>query len=131
MTQSHYYYGTGRRKTSVARVRLYNKKGPSSINGKTFEEAFPLELWRGTILEPLKAAGSDEQFSFIVNVDGGGVSSQAGAIRHGITRALLQLDPNLRKALREQGFITRDSRIKESKKYGLKRARRAPQYTKR
>ena len=131
MTQNQYYYGAGRRKTSVARVKLYNKKGPSSINGKTFEEAFPLELWRSTILEPLKALGRDEQFSFMANVNGGGVSSQAGALRHGITKALVQLDPSLKKPLRDLGFITRDSRIKESKKYGLKRARRAPQYTKR
>ena len=131
MTEQHYYYGTGKRKTSVAQVRLYPGRGEFSINNKSLEDAFPLEAWQSTILEPMKVTESQGKFNTVVKLHGGGVSSQAGAIRHGIARALLLFDISLRPALKQRGFLTRDSRIKESKKYGLKRARRAPQYTKR
>ena len=131
MTEQHYYYGTGKRKTAVAQVRLYPGRGEFTINGKTLEDAFPWAAWQSTILEPMKVTDNQGKFSVVAKLHGGGVTSQAGALRHGITRALLVADEGLRPVLRKHGFVTRDSRIKESKKYGLKRARRAPQYTKR
>lgn len=131
MTEQHYYYGTGKRKTAVAQVRLYPGHGEFSIDGKTLEDAFPWPAWQSTILEPMKVTDNEAKFSVVAKLHGGGVTSQAGALRHGITRALLLADGDLRSVLKKHGFITRDSRIKESKKYGLKRARRAPQYTKR
>jgi small subunit ribosomal protein S9 len=131
MTEQHYYYGTGKRKTAVAQVRLYPGHGEFSINDKTLEDAFPWPAWQSVILEPMKVTDNEGKFSVVAKLHGGGVTSQAGALRHGITRALLLADADLRPVLKKHGFITRDSRIKESKKYGLKRARRAPQYTKR
>ena len=131
MTDEHYYYGTGKRKTSVAQVRLYPGHGEFAIDEKTLEEAFPWPAWQSTILEPLKVTDNQGKFRVVAKLHGGGVNSQAGALRHGITRALLVADEALRPILRKHGLVTRDSRIKESKKYGLKRARRAPQYTKR
>jgi small subunit ribosomal protein S9 len=131
MTEQHYYYGTGKRKTAVAQVRLYPGRGEFSINGKTLEDAFPWAAWQSTIMEPIAVTDNQAKFSVVAKLHGGGVTSQAGALRHGITRALLVADESLRPILRKHGFVTRDSRIKESKKYGLKRARRAPQYTKR
>ncbi|MBM3933650.1 MAG: 30S ribosomal protein S9 [SAR202 cluster bacterium] len=131
MNQQSYYYGTGRRKTAVARVRVYMERGPIVVNGKPFEEAFPWEQWQTVITSPFKVTDTVGQFRVVAKVDGGGVVSQAGALRHGIARALETADPNLRASLKKAGFITRDSREKESKKYGLKRARKAKQYSKR
>lgn len=127
-----YYYGTGKRKTSIAKVRLYlDDGGPFLVNGKPIEEYFDWKPWRDIINEPFRVSDTVDRFRVSVKVLGGGVHSQAEAIRHGITRALVVYDENLKPGLRRRGFITRDARIKESKKYGLKRARRAPQYTKR
>ena len=131
MTDERYYYGTGKRKTAVAQVRLYPGHGEFAINDKSLEEAFPWAAWQSTILEPMKVTDNQGKFSVVAKLHGGGVTSQAGALRHGITRALLLVDASLRPVLKKHGFITRDSRIKESKKYGLRKARRAPQYTKR
>ncbi|MFH1559906.1 MAG: 30S ribosomal protein S9 [Chloroflexota bacterium] len=131
MTEQHYYYGTGKRKTAIAQVRLYPGRGEFIVNDKPLEEAFPWLAWQSVILEPIKVTGSQGKFGVVAKLHGGGVTSQAGALRHGIARALLVTDEGLRSVLRQHGLLTRDSRIKESKKYGLKRARRAPQYTKR
>jgi small subunit ribosomal protein S9 len=128
---SRYFYGTGRRKTSVARVRLYPGTGEIVVNDKPMDEYFVREVDRTHVREPLSASGMLEQFNVMVKVEGGGVSGQAGAVRHGIARALLEANPDLRPALRKSGFLTRDPRQKERKKPGLKRARKAPQYTKR
>ncbi len=131
-TQQQYFYGTGKRKTAIAKVRLYpDDGGPILVNGKTMEEYFNWEPWQKTIIEPFRVSDTRGRFRVIVKVIGGGVNAQAEAIRHGISRALTVFDPDLKATLRRHGLITRDSRIKESKKYGLKRARRAPQYTKR
>ncbi len=131
-TQQEYYYGTGKRKTAIAKVRLYLDDGGSIIvNGKTMEEFFNWNPWQLEIKEPFRATDTVNRFRVNARVLGGGVHAQAQAIRHGIARALVVYDESLKPALRQAGFITRDSRIKESKKYGLKRARRAPQYTKR
>ena len=127
-----YYYGTGKRKTSIARVRLYQGQGGSiRVNDKAVEDAFPWFIWQNTIKQPLEITSNLGRFHVVARVHGGGVNSQSEAIRHGISRALVAFDEGLRKSLREKGLLTRDARIKESKKYGLKRARRAPQYTKR
>ena len=131
MTRTPYYYGTGKRKTAIAQVRLYPQGRGVMVNGKPLEEVFPWENWRSHILEPFEVTNQGNRFRVVAKVQGGGVTGQAGALRHGIARALLAADPDLRKGLRKNGLLTRDSRIKESKKYGLKRARRAPQYTKR
>jgi len=128
---STYYYGTGRRKTAVAQVRLYAGEGAAVVNGKPAEEFFSREGDMEQALEPLRATGNEGNFMISVVVRGGGVTGQVGAVRHGIARALLESDPELRKALRKGGFLTRDPRAKERKKPGLKRARKAPQYTKR
>jgi small subunit ribosomal protein S9 len=128
---SRYFYGTGRRKTAVARVRLYPGTGEIVVNDKPMDEYFVREVDRIQIREPLSASGMLEQFNVMAKVQGGGISGQAGAVRHGIARALLEADPDLRPALRKSGFLTRDPRQKERKKPGLKRARKAPQYTKR
>ncbi len=128
---SRYYYGTGRRKTSVARVRIYPGTGEIVVNDKPMEEYFVRKVDRLNVREPLSASGMLEQFNVMVKVEGGGVSGQAGAVRHGIARALLEANPDLRQVLRKGGFLTRDPRQKERKKPGLKRARKAPQYTKR
>ena len=132
MTQaSHYYYGTGKRKTSIAKVRLYTEPGNVVVNGKPLEEAFPWKGWQVVVTQPLEVTETLGKYSVSAQVYGGGVSSQAGAVRHGISRALAVLDENLKPLLRKHGLLTRDARIKESKKYGLKRARKAEQYSKR
>ena len=129
--QERYYYGTGKRKTAVAQVRLYPGREEFTVNDKPMEEAFPWAAWQSVIWEPMKVTDTQGKFGVVVKLHGGGVTSQAGALRHGIARALLVSDEGLRHVLKRAGLLTRDSRIKESKKYGLKRARRAPQYTKR
>ena len=129
--EQHYYYGTGRRKTSVARVRLYMDSGPIVVNGKPMEEVFPWDSWQQAVIQPFRVTDARDQFRVVAKVTGGGVVSQAGALRHGISRALVVADPNLRTPLKRAGLLTRDAREKESKKYGLKRARKAKQYTKR
>jgi small subunit ribosomal protein S9 len=129
--EQQYYYGTGRRKTSVARVRLYPGTGVVVINGKPLDELFVRPVHREAILRPLEVAESQDKFNAQVKVEGGGISGWAGAIAHGIARALVAADENLKPALRRHGLLTRDPREKERKKYGLKRARKAPQYTKR
>lgn len=127
----HYFYANGKRKTSVARVRLYeNGKGDIVVNNKPFTEYFFGELI-GSIKAPLKIANALKLFDITALIEGGGVSSQADALRHGISKALLEYDPELRSQLKKAGFLTRDSRVKERKKPGLKRARRAPQWAKR
>ena len=131
MTQQQYYYGTGRRKTSVARVRVYNTPGGVTVNGKPLEEAIPQQAWAQMAVAPLAVTQLANNVTVTVKAHGGGVGSQAGAVSHGLARALSVMDENLKKPLREAGLLTRDSRMKESKKYGLKRARKAPQYTKR
>jgi small subunit ribosomal protein S9 len=125
------YQGTGRRKSSVARVRLVPGNGNFTINGRTVEDYFNYETLRAEIKRPLAVAGLEGKFDVFVIVEGGGFTGQAGAIRHGLSRALLRVDEELRGALKKQGFLTRDSRMKERKKYGLKAARRAPQFSKR
>ena len=131
MTSEHYYYATGRRKTSVARVRLYMDSGPTVVNGVPMEEAFPWDSWQRIVAEPFRVVQGAGQFRVVAKVTGGGVVSQAGALRHGIARALVEADPELRRPLKQAGLLTRDAREKERKKYGLKRARKAKQYTKR
>jgi small subunit ribosomal protein S9 len=126
-----YYEGVGRRKRASARVRLYPGEGNVVVNDKAMEEYFSRERDVLHLLEPLKATDNAGKFNVSVKVQGGGISGQAGAVRHGIARALLVADPNLRPVLRKGGFLTRDARMKERKKPGLKRARKAPQYTKR
>ena len=126
-----YFYGTGRRKSSVARVRVYNGTGKITINDRDIDEYFGLETLKLIVRSPLAVAGVEDKFDIVVRVVGGGISGQAGAIRHGLSRALLQYDENLRPALKKAGFLTRDPRMKERKKYGLKAARRASQFSKR
>jgi small subunit ribosomal protein S9 len=128
---TNYVYGTGRRKTAVARVRLLPGDGSIVVNGKPAAEYFGGASPEGAILLPFRVTETEGRYSASVLVAGGGVSGQAGAIRHGIARALLSAHPNARGALRDAGLLTRDPRAKERKKYGLKRARKAPQYTKR
>ena len=125
------YRGTGRRKRSVARVMIKPGSGQISINGRDVENYFPIEIIRQEALRPLTLVGLADRLDIRVNVHGGGVSGQAGAIRHGIARALLEYDGGLRPQLKEKGFLTRDARVVERKKYGLKKARRAPQFSKR
>lgn len=131
MNDRVYFYGTGRRKTTVARVRLYPGQGPIVVNGKPFDELFPREGLRREILKPLMVTDTLDRFNVSIKVAGGGDSGQAGAIRHGIARALVQADESLKPVLRRHGLLTRDPRMKERKKYGLIRARKAKQYTKR
>ena len=131
MTQQHYFYGTGRRKTAVARVRLYPGAGTVIVNGRPFEEVFTRPLHQAQVLHPLRATGNAAKFNIQAKVEGGGVSGWAGAISHGVARALVEADESMKPQLRRLGLLTRDSRMKERKKYGLKRARKAPQYTKR
>ncbi|PDW00700.1 MULTISPECIES: 30S ribosomal protein S9 [Candidatus Chloroploca] len=132
MEAKRYYQGTGRRKTSVARVRLFPGNGEIVVNNKTPEDYFgPRDLLQHEIRSPLQLTEMLSSFNVLVKVHGGGVHSQAGAMRHGIARALLDHDPELRPVLKKAGFLTRDPRVKERKKPGLKRARKAPQYTKR
>lgn len=125
------YYGTGRRKVSVARVRLVAGDGRITVNGRDIDEYFSLETLKAIIRQPLVLTDTVGQYDIYVNVHGGGFTGQAGAIRHGISRALLKADPELRPTLKRAGFLTRDSRMTERKKYGLKAARRAPQFSKR
>ena len=126
-----YFYGTGRRKHSVARVRVYEGTGNITINGRDINEYFGLETLKLIVRQPLGLTDTVEKFDIVCTVAGGGVTGQAGAIRHGLSRALLQFDANLRPELKKAGFLTRDPRMKERKKYGLKAARRAPQFSKR
>jgi len=128
---STYYHGTGRRKTSIARVRLYPGTGTIVVNDKPMEQYFSREADRIAIHAPMRATNTAGQFNVMVKVSGGGVAGQAGAVSHGIARALQSANPELHSALRQGGFLTRDPRAKERKKPGLKRARKAPQYTKR
>ena len=126
-----FYYGTGRRKNSVARVRLFHGTGQITINGRDIDNYSGLQTLKLIVRSPLALTGTEGKFDIVVNVVGGGVAGQAGAIRHGITRALMESDAELRPALKKAGFVTRDPRMKERKKYGLKAARRAPQFSKR
>ena len=126
-----YFYGTGRRKKSVARVRVYAGTGKITINNRDIDDYFGLETLKLVVRQPLALTGLTEKFDIVCTVAGGGVTGQAGAIRHGLSRALLQYDENLRSQLKKAGFLTRDPRMKERKKYGLKGARRAPQFSKR
>jgi small subunit ribosomal protein S9 len=125
------YLGTGRRKSSVARVYLRSGKGTITINGRAFEDYIPSAAVRLDVLQPLELTETTDKFDVVVNVFGGGITGQAGAIRLGITRALLEVNPDYRQTLKPAGLITRDPRAKERKKYGLKKARRAPQFSKR
>lgn len=125
------YFGTGRRKKSIARVRLVPGEGNVTINKRDIESYFGLETLRYIVNQPLNLTGTKDKYDVLVNVHGGGLTGQAGAIRHGISRALLKADENLRPELKKAGFLTRDPRMKERKKYGLKKARRAPQFSKR
>ena len=131
MAKSERYYGTGRRKSSVARVYLMPGKGKITINKRDIDEYFGLETLKMVVRQPLNTTETEGKFDVVVNVKGGGTMGQAGAIRHGISRALLQADADYRPALKAEGFLTRDPRMKERKKYGLKKARRAPQFSKR
>ncbi len=126
-----YFYGTGRRKSSVARVRVYNGTGKITINDRDIDDYFGLETLKLIVRQPLNLTGTQDKFDIVCRVAGGGVTGQAGAIRHGISRALLQFDGELRPELKKAGLLTRDPRMKERKKYGLKGARRAPQFSKR
>ncbi len=122
---------TGRRKEAVARVRVVPGSGNFEVNGKPIEEYFPTRAHRMVVSSPLRLVGRDKDFDVIARIEGGGVAGQAGALRHGISRALLEIDPELRGILKKEGYLTRDSREKERRKYGLKKARKAPQYSKR
>ena len=130
-SQQHYYYAIGKRKTSVAQVRLYTDSGANQVNGKPLEEFFPWDSWQQLISQPMDVTGTRGQFRIVAKIRGGGVVSQAGALRHGIARALQIADPSLRTSLKRAGLLTRDAREKERKKYGLARARKAKQWTKR
>ncbi len=125
------YIGTGRRKDSVARVRLIPGNQKVTINGRSFSDYIPAANLRAVVVQPFKATSTENNYDVKVNVNGGGFSGQAGAIRLGISRALLQVDPDFRSSLKTAGLLTRDSRMVERKKYGLKKARRAPQFSKR
>ena len=131
MAKTERYYGTGRRKKSIARVYLTPGKGDVVINKRDMDEYFGLETLKVIVRQPFVATGTSEKFDVLVNVRGGGYTGQAGAIRHGIARALLQVDADYRPVLKKEGYLTRDPRMKERKKYGLKAARRAPQFSKR
>ena len=126
-----YYYGTGRRKHSVARVRMYPGTGKITINGRDIDEYFGLETLKLIVRQPMEITNTLGRFDIVCTVAGGGVSGQAGAIRHGVARALLQNGDEMRPILKKAGFLTRDPRMKERKKYGLKAAHRAPQFSKR
>jgi small subunit ribosomal protein S9 len=128
---SERYYGTGRRKSSVARVYLMPGSGKVTINKKDMDDYFGLETLKIIVRQPLEATNMADKFDVLVNVKGGGFTGQAGAIRHGIARALNRYDLDLRPTLKKAGYLTRDPRMKERKKYGLKKARRAPQFSKR
>lgn len=125
------YYGTGRRKTSVARVRLIPGEGSITINGRNIDEYFGLETLKAIVRQPLELTDTLTKFDVVAKVHGGGFTGQAGALRHGIARALVEADPDYRPVLKKAGFLTRDPRMKERRKYGLKKARKAPQFSKR
>lgn len=131
MAKSERYYGTGRRKSSVARVYVTPGTGKITINKRDIDNYFGLETLKMVVRQPFAATETEGKFDVTVTVKGGGTTGQAGAIRHGISRALLQVDADYRPALKKEGFLTRDPRMKERKKYGLKSARRAPQFSKR
>ena len=126
-----YFYGTGRRKKSVARVRIYPGSASITINNRDIDDYFGLDTLKLIINQPFGVTETEGKFDIVANVKGGGMSGQAGAIRHGVARALLTVDENYRSALKKAGLLTRDPRMKERKKYGLKAARRAPQFSKR
>jgi len=130
-TSERYFYGTGRRKTAVARVRLYPGSGEIMVNGRGYMDVFTRGTHQQKVLAPLKAAAADTRFNVQAKIAGGGITGWAGALSHGIARALATSDEATKPALRRQGLLTRDPRMKERKKVGLKRARKAPQYTKR
>ena len=129
--EKKYYYGTGRRKKSIARVRLIEGNGKISINGKDLDEFFGIETLKVIVKQPLTVTNTLTKYDVISSVNGGGYTGQAGAIRHGIARALNNANQELRPILKSNGFLTRDPRMKERKKYGLKKARKAPQFSKR
>jgi len=131
MDKQSYFYGTGKRKTAVARVRVMPGKGAIIIDGMPLEERFPNHELQRTILEPLMVTDNVGKINVIAKVEGGGITGQCGAISHGISRALARMSESLKPSLRQNGLLTRDARMKERKKPGLKRARKAPQYTKR
>jgi len=131
MEKQAYFYGTGRRKTAVAQVRVLPGSGAIIINGTPYEELFPRLEHRRIIMQPLLVTENTSKYNVVVKVNGGGISGQSGAISHGIARALVRADERLKPILRQYGLLTRDPRVKERKKPGLKRARKAPQYTKR
>lgn len=131
MAKQTYFYGTGRRKTATARVRLMPGNGTIIINGIPYEELIPRLEHRRAIMQPLLVTDSADKYNVVAKVEGGGISGQSGAISHGIARALVKANESLKPLLRKYGLLTRDSRVKERKKAGLKRARKAPQYTKR
>jgi len=131
MEKQAYFYGTGRRKTAVAQVRVLPGSGAIIINGTPYEELFPRLEHRRIIMQPLLVTETTSTYNVVVKVNGGGISGQSGAISHGIARALVRVDERLKPILRQYGLLTRDPRVKERKKPGLKRARKAPQYTKR
>ena len=130
-TEKKYYYGTGRRKNAIARVRLVEGNGKITVNGKDLDEYFGLETLKVIVKQPLAATNTTAKFDVISTVKGGGYTGQAGAVRHGIARALNEADQEYRPILKSSGFLTRDPRMKERKKYGLKKARKAPQFSKR
>ena len=130
-TAAKKFYGTGRRKSSVARVYLVPGKGEITINKRDINDYFGLETLKVIVRQPLVAVDAVEKYDAIVTVKGGGYTGQAGAVRHGVARALLQVDPEFRPVLKKAGYLTRDPRMKERKKYGLKKARKAPQFSKR
>ena len=132
MKSQDYYYGTGRRKEAIARVRLYNGQGRITINDKDIDDYFELDSLKYIVRQPLNLSGNTSNYDIVVNVKGGGISGQVGAIRHGIARALVEADADQNKAtLKKAGFLTRDSRVKERKKYGFKKARKSSQFSKR
>ena len=130
-SEETYYYAVGKRKTAVAQVRLFMSRGPIIVNGKPLEEVFPWDSWQRLIGEPFEATDTRDRFRVVAKIRGGGIVSQAGALRHGIARAIQVADPSLRTPLKRAGLLTRDAREKERKKYGLRRARAAKQWTKR
>ena len=125
------FFGTGRRKKSIARVRLVNGTGKITVNGKELDEYFGVETLKVIVKQPLVASNTLDKYDVVCKVNGGGISGQAGAIRHGISRALLEANGEYRPILKSSGFLTRDARMKERKKYGLKKSRKAPQFSKR
>tara|TARA_B110000438_G_C15762724_1_gene628093 strand:+ start:862 stop:1257 length:396 start_codon:yes stop_codon:yes gene_type:complete len=131
LAQQKYFYGTGKRKSAIARVRVFSTPGEITINGKTLQEAIPVDAWQKSATRPLDLLDLKNSVTIVAKTHGGGIAGQADALSLGIARALIQMDLNLRPKLKSKGLLTRDSRVKESKKYGLKRARKAQQFTKR